>query len=220
MPSPLDHQLFLFLNADRGWKGLDLFMAVMSSFDFWLPLFILAGLLVAWRGGFRARAMLICLLLCVAVIESALVNPLKDVIGRPRPLNVLPDARSVALMPTTPRLLAVAQPARIKPAKVQSPLKPGRSMPSGHTANMFCLATVLAAFYGWRGAIFFFPAALVGLSRVATGSHWPTDVLISAGFSILITLALLSLFGRIWQKFGPRIAPKLAAGHPRLSALA
>jgi len=216
VPSSLDHQLFLSLNADHGLPLLDLVMAVFSSFDFWLPFFIAAVLLLAWRGGFRARAMLVCLLLSVAIMEGALVNPLKDAIGRARPIDTLPEARSVGLAKVSPRVLAVAQPVRVKPAKIDGPPKPGKSLPSGHTANMFCLATVLAAFYGWRGALFFLPAALVGLSRITTGSHWPSDVLLSAGFSIAITAALLAVFAWLWQHLAPRYVPTLASAHPRL----
>ena len=78
MPSALDQQLFLFFNADRGLPWLDKAWAVFSSFDFWLPAFVLAGLLVAWRGGFHARAMLVCLLLSVGIMEGGIINPLKN----------------------------------------------------------------------------------------------------------------------------------------------
>ncbi|MEX1044562.1 MAG: phosphatase PAP2 family protein [Chthoniobacterales bacterium] len=216
MPLSLDHQLFLSINADHGLPWLDLFMAIFSSFDFWLPFFIAAGLLLAWRGGFRARAMLVCLLLTVALMEGALVNPLKDAIGRVRPIDALPEARSVSLAKVSPRLLAVAQPVRVKPAKIDQPPKPGKSLPSGHTANMFCFATVLAAFYGWRGALFFLPAGLVGFSRIATGSHWPSDVLLSAVFSIAVTAGLLAVYCWLWRRLAPRYFPALATAHPGL----
>ncbi|MBE2179350.1 MAG: phosphatase PAP2 family protein, partial [Chthoniobacterales bacterium] len=96
------------------------------------------------------------------------------------------------------------------------PPKPGKSFPSGHTANMFCLATVLTAFYRRRGAWFFLPAALVALSRVSTGSHWPSDVIFTAMLSILLTMGLLRIFGWVWEKFSPRIVPSLASLHPKL----
>lgn len=216
MPPALDHQLFVLLNSDRGWPAWDLIMATLSSFDFWLPFFILAGVLVAWRGGFRARAMLVCLLLSVALMESTIINPLKNLIGRPRPTNVLEEARSIGLASTTPRFLALAQPARIRAPRVYDPPRPGKSLPSGHTANMFCFATVLAVFYGWRGALLFIPAALVGISRVATGSHWPSDVLLSAVMSVGVTLGFLALYALLWRKFAPRLLPGLAARHPQL----
>jgi len=216
VPSALDHQLFVFFNGDRGWPAYDLWMAVFSSFSFWLPFFILAGLLLLVLGGFRARAMLVCLLLSVAVMESVVVNPLKNLIGRPRPNNVLAEARSVKLASVTPRFFALTQPLRIQPPRISVPPKPGKSLPSGHTANMFCFATMLAAFYGWRGALFFLPAALVAISRVATASHWFSDILLSAALSIVVTLGLLALYSLIWRRLAPRLVPRLAARHPRL----
>jgi undecaprenyl-diphosphatase len=220
VPPSLDQQLFLFFNADRGLPWLDKAWAVLSSFDFWLPVFILAGLLVAWRGGFHARAMLVCLLLSVAIMESGIINPLKNAIGRQRPFDTLAEARSVSLGPAEPKILSLAQPLKIKPGDPIDPPAVGKSLPSGHTSNMFCFATVLTAFYRWRGAWLYLPAALVALSRVATGSHWPSDIVISAIGSIVVTLGLLAAYAWLWRRWSPRLAPKLAARHPELISTA
>jgi membrane-associated phospholipid phosphatase len=66
--------------------------------------------------------------------------------------------------------------------------------------------------------LFFIPATLVALSRVATGSHWPSDILLSAVGSIVVTLILLALYDRLWRALVPRLVPALAAHHPRLIA--
>lgn len=216
MPSGLDQQLFFFLNADRGLPLLDKSWAVLSSLDFWFPFLVLAGVLVAWRGGFRARAMLACLLLSVGIMEGGIINPLKKIIDRQRPVDSLADMRYIKLGDAEPKILALAQPLEIRAGDPVDPPEVGKSLPSGHTSNMFCFATVLAAFYGWRGALFYLPAALVALSRVATGSHWPSDIAISAIGSILVTLGLLALYAWLWRQFSPRLVPKLAARHPEL----
>ena len=197
---------------------LDRSMAIFSSFDFWLPFMVLTVLLVLWRGGFRARAMVVCLLLSVALIEGLFVNPLKSAFGRPRPTEALAQARSVSLAKAEPKLFAIDDPLRVKPAKVSSPPKPGKSFPSGHTANMFCFATILAVFYWPRGAWLYLAAALVALSRVMTGSHWPSDVILTASLVVPLTLLLVRLYGFFWRTFAPRIVPKLAASHPQLFA--
>lgn len=220
MPSALDQQLLFFLNADRGMPWLDTAWAVLSSLDFWMPGLILAGVLVAWRGGFRARAMLTCLLLSIAIMEGGIINPLKKTIDRQRPLDSLAEVRYVKLGPAKPKIFALAEPLEIKPGNPFDPPAVGKSLPSGHTSNMFCFATVLAVFYRWRGALFYLPAALVALSRVATGSHWPSDIVVSAIGSILVTLALLALYAWVWRKFAPRVVPRLAARYPELIAAA
>jgi undecaprenyl-diphosphatase len=216
MPSSLDQQVFYFFNADRNLPWLDTAWAVFSSLDFWFPLMILAGVLVAWRGGFRARAMLVTLLLSISIMEGGIINPLKKTISRQRPYYVLADARVVSLEDATPKLLAALRPARVKAGNPAGAPEVGKSLPSGHTSNMFCFATVLAVFYRWRGALFFLPATIVALSRVATGSHWPSDILLSAAGSILVTLALLAAYAWLWKTVAPRLVPRLAARHPRL----
>jgi len=218
MAPSLDQQLFLLLNADRGRPWADTLWAVLSSLHFWLPLLIAGGLLIAWRGGFRGRAMLACLLLSIGIMEGGIINPLKKTISKQRPYHVLSEARVVKLEETTPRWLAAIRPPVIRAGNPAEAPALGKSLPSGHTSNMFCFATVLTVFYRWRGALFFLPATLVALSRVATGSHWPSDILLSAPGSVIVTLLLLAVYSWLWRTLAPRLVPTLAARHPRLIA--
>ena len=71
------------------------------------------------------------------------------------------------------------------------------SFPSGHTATSFACATVLAVFAPrWRVA-FFVLAALIALSRVYNGLHYPTDVLAGAVLGVLTALLLLGAIPRL-----------------------
>lgn len=57
------------------------------------------------------------------------------------------------------------------------------SFPSGHTANAFALATVVAMQYRdepWVPVLAYTVAASVGLSRMALDRHWASDVLVGA----------------------------------------
>jgi len=72
------------------------------------------------------------------------------------------------------------------------------SFPSGHATTFFALS--LAIFYfnrkwGWRCLIF---SLLIGVARIFTGVHWPSDILVGA----LIGLISAFLIKRILPKGG------------------
>lgn len=111
----------------------------------------------------------------------------------------------------------------IDPAQftVIGPLLNNASFPSGHTITVFAAAVAVLAVYfiktgpddlphalrprisRWMAAVLVLsPAALVGLSRVAVGAHWPVDVLAGAGCGWLAGLSgawLTERFPKIWQ---------------------
>jgi membrane-associated phospholipid phosphatase len=61
------------------------------------------------------------------------------------------------------------------------------SLPSGHTAVAFALATSLARETGdqWTDAAFFVAASLTAYSRMHDDRHWASDVILGAGIGIL-----------------------------------
>lgn len=56
----------------------------------------------------------------------------------------------------------------------------GGSFPSGHSFATFCVATILARCHPWITPWAYGLAALVGLSRICVGVHWPLDVIAGA----------------------------------------
>lgn len=58
------------------------------------------------------------------------------------------------------------------------------SMPSGHAAFYFALAAAVFLFNAKTGGWFFGAAFLIGLARIFTGVHWPTDILVGAAVGV------------------------------------
>ena len=72
---------------------------------------------------------------------------------------------------------------------------PDPSFPSDHAAAAFAIAFCVLAFSRWAGIGFLSAATLIGLSRIALGMHYPTDVL--AGLLVGWAAAMVVVrFGR------------------------
>lgn len=212
----MDERAFYLINHSWAVPGLDLTMAVASSWDFWWPFLVVAGGAVLVRGGFHARAMVLVAALAVGVTDGIVVDTLKEIVGRPRPHEVLVGARTLDLAKARPRFLAVGQPLREEFSQPGICPPHGNSFPSGHAANNFALATVLALFYRRWGWLAFLPASLVSYSRIYVGSHWPLDVLVSCLLGTGIALLVVAAIELGWRRWGRRWLPAWHASHPSL----
>lgn len=95
---------------------------------------------------------------------SAVTQLIKHLIGRPRPRFAHSDAFSLG-----PSLATGFD-----------------SFPSGHVANAFGAATVLAWFFPAVRIPLYLVAGLVAVSRVLRGSHFPTDVWAGAVLGVVV----------------------------------
>jgi membrane-associated phospholipid phosphatase len=78
----------------------------------------------------------------------------------------------------------------------------GLSFPSGHTAQIFFMATLLSRRFplgAWGTITLYAVAVLVGITRMYVGAHYPRDVIGGAGlgsvWGILATLVDPNWFG-------------------------
>jgi membrane-associated phospholipid phosphatase len=115
------------------------------------------------------RAEMVWALMLTALLAGILVPLLKQVVGAPRPPAVLP-----------PEMIHVIGHAYHS-----------RSFPSGHTTAAFAFAGVLCLYFRHAGvtALLLVIAVGVGVSRMAVGVHWPTDVTAGAALGWLCAVA-------------------------------
>lgn len=89
-------------------------------------------------------------------IELAVYKAVKQLFSRPRPFTKLPAV-----------VRLIAPPDEF-------------SFPSGHTAGAFVVLGIAGAAFSWLIAPLAILAALIGLSRVYLGVHYPSDVMAGA----------------------------------------
>lgn len=166
-----DRDLFLFINHTLANPVTDLIMPYITS-DFILKIsYAVAMMLVLIFGNARLRWMVLVSLIVILLTDQISAGLLKGVIGRMRPCH--------ALDPSQINLLVGCG--------------GGKSMPSAHATNAFGQAI----FWSWGhkkvGPYLFIYAALIALSRVFVGVHYPFDVLVGAiiGFSVGIAVILV-----------------------------
>lgn len=156
----LDIRIFLFLNQ-RGYRSrwLDRGLWLATQLGNVAAAFVLAGLL--W--GLNDRRLAVEMLLGTLTL-GLLVETLKTLLGRERPFLNLTQTRIVG--------------GRER----------GRSFPSGHTAQVFFLLTLLVyRFQPELGGLLGLAAVagLVGFTRVYVGAHYPRDVLAGAALGAI-----------------------------------
>ena len=86
------------------------------------------------------------------------------------------------------------------------------SFPSGHTANAFFGAAVLAEEYKDQSIIYpiagYTVATATGLFRILNNRHWAADVLVGAGIGILSAKAAYVVYPWLKEKIGGKHTPK------------
>lgn len=139
-------------SAGTSWIRLAQFMSFVGSG--WM----LLGLVPLWAvPAFRPHRRRAIAMLAVLLFTSVLVTVVKELAGRVRPCHALSWAHMAG-----------------------AHLPDDFSLPSGHSAGSFAAAAFVGTLYRRWTAPALTLALLVGLSRVALGVHYPSDVLIGA----------------------------------------
>jgi undecaprenyl-diphosphatase len=212
----MDKTLLLIINREWTNPFMDRLMATFTSSDVWLPLLILAGLVLLWRGNFKVRSFLLVTLLTIGFTDGVFTQFMKPLINRPRPSQALAEVREVNLEKTKPAILGVWRPVQVSLSKPPEGPVNGRSFPSGHAMNNTVIATVAILFFGRLGALYIIPAGIVAYSRIYCGSHWPSDVLVSIVLGIGFSLILASIANLVYQRLTSKWFPKFYRRQPSL----
>lgn len=187
--------LVVLFQFDRSGLMLALQSATRSLPDtFWAALTLLGngGMLFACMAlAWRRRTDWLMAGVCALPFATIYSRALKHFIVSPRPAGVLPAEQ---LHVIGERLL-------------------NHSFPSGHTVSAFVVASIILLAGRPPRAIAVLAivlALLVGLSRIAVGAHWPTDVLAGAAGGWLAGALGVALAGR-WAWTRSKRAEQLVA---------
>ena len=179
----LDVRLFRLVNSTWSNGFFDWLMPWVSNSP-WFACIMIAfafGLLV--KGGARGRLCVLMLVLSLSLGDWFVVDALKHGVQRLRPFHVLPDVN-----------LRVGMGGSF-------------SMPSSHSANWFSAMLILLVYYRRSVWVMLPLAALVGLSRIYNGVHYPSDVVAGALLGMGYSAAVIWGCDAVWQSAGPRWFP-------------
>lgn len=169
--STWDRQAFHAV-ATRHWpRGEQVLPRLSHSADrgrLWMG--IAGGIVLSGVGGTRARRGAVRGLVSLAAASTVVNTVAKWSVRRERPmLKAVPVIRRLQRQPTTP------------------------SFPSGHSASAAAFATGVALESSGLGVLLVPVAAAVGFSRVYTGAHYPSDVLVGMAIGAGTAFAVRAL---------------------------
>lgn len=167
----LDTDVLRALNQAGSNVALD---ALMTAFTVMGISFVMATFAIGlWLRGRKDLAIDYIVMIAIASILAEVIKLLTD---RQRPFDSLQNVNTISTLGLTSAS--------------------GPSFPSGHAARAFAVAALLS--FGRRPRIYAISlaiAALVAISRIYLGLHWPSDVLFGALLGVSSAIILRSLTG-------------------------
>lgn len=172
----LDRDLFLIINNNLESGFNDFFLGGMTLAGY-LYILLPAALFYLYiidKKNFRKNSLI---LIAAVLLGGLLVQILKQIVDRPRPLKEM-----------EPLLLV----GKVKIHNLFYAYREG-SFPSGHTQAAFGTATALICIYRKHALYLILIAFLMGLSRIYVGVHFPLDIVCGAILGIITSLVVFNL---------------------------
>jgi undecaprenyl-diphosphatase len=164
----IDLAIFYFINHSLSTGFLDKFFSTITDVNKWYIAYIILAGIAFFKGGIRGKILVVGLILLIIVTDQTGFRILKELFERIRPCRALSDA--------------------ITPLGCAG----GYSFPSNHALNNFAAASFISRLFPNYKWIVFIVAALIAISRVYLGIHYPSDILggalIGAAFGYLFSL--------------------------------
>lgn len=174
MITEINEQLFWWINGAGGGAG-DMAMILFTVTGYSIPAFLIGvGAIYLYRGISRKNVILLAIVL---IAGGVVVQGIKQTYSAPRPLK---------------HFAKKTPPVDDKVSAPFTQLK-SRTFPSGHSQTVFGVATFIVLLFRRHVPIWFGWAALVAISRVQLGLHFPIDIIagsILGGVAAFITLRL------------------------------
>lgn len=156
----IDLYIFYFFNHSLSCKPFDKFFSLITDVQHWIIAYIILWGILISKEGRKSKIAAILVLVLITVSDQLGYRVLKEIFGRIRPCYALTD--------------------------VLTPLGPQGtfSFPSNHALNNFAAATYFYFLYPKLKWILFSSAALIAISRVYLGLHYPSDIIGGAAIGV------------------------------------
>lgn len=149
----IDLSIFYFFNHALSAGFLDKFFSILTSVNNWYIAYVILLGISFFKGGRKGKLAVAGIILLIVISDQLGYRVLKEFFQRPRPCDVLGDV--------------------ITPLGCSGTF----SFPSNHALNNFAAAFFFYLLFPKLKWILFTTAALVSISRVYLGLHYPSDII-------------------------------------------
>ena len=149
----IDIEILYFINHSLSSNILDRFFSTITNVNNWFIAYIILLIISFFKGGIKGKIAVLGVILLIIFTDQFSYNILKEFFHRPRPCMALTNI--------------------ITPLGCNGTW----SFPSNHAVNNFAAATFYYILFPRLKWALFITAALVSISRIYLGLHYPSDIL-------------------------------------------